>query len=426
MQAVFQLSHSEHARSSIPLLGDSDPFMVSAAIETIGRPAHVPALLAALRQPTTPSLRIGILLALRRSGSSTAVQAISEFLADVDPGVRRTAIQWIAEEQVTEFAHRLQAAATKEPVTRELFESWLAARSLLENRTTKDPGKNTVSETMVASILEDSKQPAQFHVLALRMLRHDHPLLTAGRLAAFVSSKEPGLQIEAMRTLIMRADSDSQTLLRKLALDDRLPLVERAKAVAGLSHSAKDEDTIRVLETAAKSTELKRDAERSLTDREPDAKARSLSEWRPLLESVGSAAAGERLFYHAKGPGCFKCHRINGRGGIAGPDLSLIGRSLSRDKMIESIVTPSKEIAPAFTTWRITTVDGRERIAMIVGETHDSKFTIADSLGVVTQIHRNQIEERTPVPVSIMPENLPQLMTPDEFRDLLAFLMERK
>src|SRR5207244_789068 len=88
--------------------------------------------------------------------------------------------------------------------------------------------------------------------------------------------------------------------------------------------------------------------------------------WREALAGSGDAAAGEHVFFHPRGPRCYSCHRIDGRGAAVGPDLSGIGRALNRDKLIESILAPSKEIAPQFVSWVITTRDGKVRTGVIV------------------------------------------------------------
>ena len=155
-------------------------------------------------------------------------------------------------------------------------------------------------------------------------------------------------------------------------------------------------------------------------------KPKDEASWKKALEGKGDPAAGERLFFHARGPRCFACHRVDGRGAAIGPDLSTIGRSLSREKLIESILTPSKEIAPQFTSWIIATKDGKTRTGMIVEEKFDSSIVIADAEGKLETINRLDIEDRQAAKTSIMPDNLPALMTRQEFRDLLAYLSERK
>ena len=154
---------------------------------------------------------------------------------------------------------------------------------------------------------------------------------------------------------------------------------------------------------------------------------RSVDEWRKILTAKsGDPDAGERVFFRSNGPGCYKCHRIDSRGSGVGPDLTLIGRATPREKLIESILEPSKEIAPAYTAWRITTRDGKERVGMIASETFDSFVTVVDSQGKVEKIRRTDIEERTAQTKSIMPDDLANQMTPREFLDLIAFLSSRK
>jgi putative heme-binding domain-containing protein len=135
--------------------------------------------------------------------------------------------------------------------------------------------------------------------------------------------------------------------------------------------------------------------------------------------------AGRRLFYHANGPGCFKCHTVNGRGGHVGPDLSTIGRSHSREKLFESIVEPGKEIAPQYVTWSFETADGKAHAGMIVHE-NEGKTIIGDAEGKLTELKTIDIVERSAQQKSVMPDNLLEQMTIQEFRDLIAFLESLK
>jgi hypothetical protein len=63
---------------------------------------------------------------------------------------------------------------------------------------------------------------------------------------------------------------------------------------------------------------------------------------------------------------------------------------------------------------------------MMAEEGPNSTVTLADNQGKLETIHRSQIEERHALPTSIMPDNLHELMTPKEFRDLIEFLCDRK
>jgi putative membrane-bound dehydrogenase-like protein len=426
MKALLGVTSPKFAEYLIPLLADPDPFIVSAALTAIGRHGNSAKLLESLTPQTPVALRLGILLALRRTGDADAKPTLAKFLSDADPGVRRAAIQWVAEEHLTQFADKLEAAASKPPVTRELFEAWLAARAILDGKLSTDPHKETAGEEYVAAILKDPKQSMTLRSLALRMLRPDHPLVTAQLLATMFDEGDAALRALVVRTALLRADDRTQALLRRVAVDASQPIELRALAVTGLGLSADKPKTKDVLEQAASDSRLNWDAERSLGRRLQETN-QSVEEWRKLLTSgKGDAAAGERVFFQPRGVGCFKCHTIDNRGGNVGPDLSFIARSSSRDKLIESILEPSKEIAPSFTAWKVVTRDGKEHVGLILGETFDSYVLIGNVDGKTERIHRTQIEERTALTKSLMPDDLAKQLARQEFLDLLAYLLERK
>jgi putative heme-binding domain-containing protein len=132
-------------------------------------------------------------------------------------------------------------------------------------------------------------------------------------------------------------------------------------------------------------------------------------------------ASGRRVFFHPNGPGCSKCHTVDGRGGRVGPDLSNIGRSTSREKLIESILEPAREVAPQFTTWTMITAGGGVHTGMIVHE-NEGRTVLGDAEGKTVELATIDIDQRTPQQASVMPEKLHERMTVQEFRDLLAYL----
>jgi putative heme-binding domain-containing protein len=429
-------------------------------------------------QNPNPKVRIGVLLSIRRTDATEGQKSLPTFLSDPDPEVRRAAIQWVAEDRIKSLAPLLPESASRPPVTRGLFEALLAAQDMLSGgkRNSRDESSG---EQFVAKILGDSKQPPVFRAMALRMLRPDNSAVTIDRLRGFLFQGDEGLRLEAMRTLMLRDDGPAQALLRELAADSKLPKQLRLGAVAGLGLTAGgDARTQEVLLALLKNPNWQRDALRSLRQasshpnirqalqlwwREQGSSAQNKgelaaqleldmrnggvgtnSEWQKELSSVatrppkdtagwqqflaegGDAAAGERLFFHSKGPRCYACHRIDGRGAAVGPDLSTIGSAMNRAKLIESILDPNKEIAPQFQSWLISTRDGKVRTGTIVDEGPDSTVTVADATGKLEVIPRMSIEERHAQPGSIMPAKLVELMTPEEFRDLIAFLCSRK
>ncbi|MFL5340147.1 MAG: hypothetical protein ACJ8F7_08340, partial [Gemmataceae bacterium] len=414
MEALLHLRSPNLVEEFVSLLGDADPYLANAAIEILGTPANSPLLLGTARAKPSVAMRIGLLVALRRTGDAKARQAVPEFLADPDPGVRRAAIQWAAEVKQAELAAAVHDAGLRPPVTRELLEAWAKAEEMLAG----SKSKSEDASPAIADLLENPKTPPAVKAIALRMLPADHPKLTAGLLAELLRSDD-AVKREVVRTLVVRADAPSQALLRRIALDESVPIPLRALAVTGLGHSLESPETKSVWQKLRDHPQLRR--------RYSAEQKRTADEWRKALATqAGDPSAGERVFFSPTGPGCYKCHQIDNRGASVGPDLTFIGKATGRDKLIESILDPSKEVAPAYTAWRITTRDGKERVGLITGETFDSFVQVVDSRGQVEKIRRTDIEDRAALPKSIMPDELPNLMTRQEFLDLIAFLLERK
>src|SRR5262249_6960880 len=63
-----------------------------------------------------------------------------------------------------------------------------------------------------------------------------------------------------------------------------------------------------------------------------------------LLARGGDAARGREVFYKTTGLQCATCHKVMNEGGQVGPDLSDVGKRLSRRQILEAILDPSKDI----------------------------------------------------------------------------------
>jgi putative heme-binding domain-containing protein len=135
---------------------------------------------------------------------------------------------------------------------------------------------------------------------------------------------------------------------------------------------------------------------------------------------TGNAEHGRRLF-SADGLGCAKCHAImpHQKGG-GGPSLAgALGR-LTVSHVVESVLLPSKQVAPVFGTTTIVTAEGQTFAGLVVEE-NDQQVVLLLPTAVHQSVAKRGIEGRQLQAVSPMPSGL--VKTPDELRDLLAYLL---
>ena len=113
---------------------------------------------------------------------------------------------------------------------------------------------------------------------------------------------------------------------------------------------------------------------------------------------------------------------MDGRGGRVGPDLSNIGAMLDRRRLVESILQPSKEIAPQFVSWAVARNDGTLFTGVLLEQNADGSLVYGDANNVLIQLKSSDIADRKPQTTSIMPAELVTTMSLRDFRDLLAYL----
>ena len=146
---------------------------------------------------------------------------------------------------------------------------------------------------------------------------------------------------------------------------------------------------------------------------------------RTALTSSGDAARGRKLFLDTEKSQCLKCHRIGDQGERIGPELTGVGGRFSRIFIVESILEPSRSIAPSFETMIVALKDGRVLTGVRLAET-DLTLTLADQQGQKHVLAKSSIEERRPQSQSTMPDGLEKRFTPAEFIDLIEFLAGQK
>lgn len=146
---------------------------------------------------------------------------------------------------------------------------------------------------------------------------------------------------------------------------------------------------------------------------------------RKLVADRGDAKKGRELYLNTKLLACATCHRMEGVGGSVGPDLSRVWDTMALEKILESIVEPSKEIKEGFQTYRLATT-GEQIITGLKIKEDDKEVLIRDANGRDSRVAKSEIESLAPSKVSLMPDNVVAQISYEQFIDLLAFLKSRK
>ncbi len=413
---------------SLTALDAEDPYLRQAAV--YGFSQHLDALpIDTWTQLKSGSQRLGVLEGLRwvsgNDGPEKRSKLLSDALQDEDDRVRIFAMRWIADLQLKEFLPQLkQRLAEQTPTVRE-FPVLLSSISWLESGSIG--GRNEIVEqSALANILTDENQSAALRTLALKLIDPQSKQLKDETLRSLLNSPEQQLARQAMQVLYLRGNDFAQQAAADIALDtDRDPQL-RAMAIVGLSDRADlHRETLEKL-AGDDNAVVQREAKRTLrteTVAEPTP-PEALDQWLQQIEGEADTEAGRRTFLSSKGGYCIRCHRYDGSGADVGPDLTFIGKRMTKRRLLESILQPSREIGPMYVPKVLLTDDGRLHVGYPITDPNvNEKRLFVDTAGHRFELDPTTIEEERDSDKSIMPEGFQQVLTPEEMRDLIGFLL---
>lgn len=139
------------------------------------------------------------------------------------------------------------------------------------------------------------------------------------------------------------------------------------------------------------------------------------------LANEGDPVRGRALFLDETGAACVRCHALAGEGGHAGPDLGDVGARYSREELVTSVLEPSARVADGYRTSWFELAGGGVLFGQVQKE-EDGVVWLVDTNGRPVELSLAEVEDRGESPLSLMPERLTALMSPQEFSDLVSFL----
>jgi putative membrane-bound dehydrogenase-like protein len=196
-------------------------------------------------------------------------------------------------------------------------------------------------------------------------------------------------------------------ILLKLIDDNRLPAPLAAAAIAqAASHP---DANVRVL------------YERHIPAADRPQRLGEQVEPAAILALTGDATRGEQIFTYSTAAQCKNCHAVAGQGGAIGPNLSAIGKKYERAALLETILDPSRAIAPEYRVYTLETGAGLVHAGFLVEQT-DREVVLKDAEGKLTRVPAEEVEHLEATDRSMMPDLVLRDITAQDAADLLAYL----
>lgn len=399
---------------------------------------------------------LAILLAARRDdvmNQGFANGPLDRFLNADNLDTRFVAIKWIADDKLFSYRPHLERMLNSSDIDYRLFRALAAAIDRLDD---KEPSDQP-SEKLLLAKINDADAPNAIRSLCLRMIAPDAKGLKLDDLIKLTRHADAGLRLEAVRTLANHPDARRDNTLVELATDDSQSEEVRAASIAGLALTAdshvellvsiarsdkghlgdealrslvglelSDEQSLQVFASSPVDPAINEAVKRVLNQSTGDRPRPEQTEaWKQLLTGDGNADAGQRIFFGTKVGTCSKCHTMDGRGSAVGPDLTTIRQRVASEGvewLLETILQPSKQMAPQYTPWQIVTTDGKTLVGLPRRKGGNQEAYLGID-GKEFSVKKPDIEFHREMPTSIMPEGLLQNLTVQELNDLVAFIV---
>jgi quinoprotein glucose dehydrogenase len=289
------------------------------------------------------------------------------------------------------------------------------------------------------AMVGDSTRPANTRIEALRLLSARKHAKLPEAIRGALASNSPLLRAEARDVDAALAPSKAAAKLDAVLQDPAAAIVERQRALATLGTLKSLDAEVMLAGWAEKLAagkvppELHLDALTALESQPQPAIKAAVDKFKQTLPAKfpkfgpslvgGDAERGRAIFTQNVTAQCIRCHKIDGQGGTAGPDLAGVALRNTRLELLHSLLDPSAKIAQGYATVTLVRDDGTLTAGVLKQEDADNVH-LQSPEGKLIVVPKKEIEERT-TPTSAMP-SIERALTPSEVRDLVEFLSTLK
>ncbi|MBC8028390.1 MAG: HEAT repeat domain-containing protein [Steroidobacteraceae bacterium] len=296
---------------------------------------------------------------------------------------------------------------------------------------------SSASPVLVAAVA-NPQVPADVRAGALQLLDSMNAKETQDAIAAAEKSGVPALRLAALEIVARRTPDRALPIIQRLIADGSdveqraafvaLGQLQRPEAprmlVTALDQLAagkiKPGAQLELVETAEKSTAPAVKARWEKQKAAWDASKDPLAPYSFALAGGDPRRGAGQFFGNAVLP-CARCHVVGSDGGEAGPNLSRIGKEKTPEYLLESIIKPSAHIAAGFDIVTLQLANGETETGSIARES-PTQIVLKRADGTSATFDVKQVKQRTVAPSS-MPEIYGQVMTREQLRDVVAFLL---
>jgi putative heme-binding domain-containing protein len=135
-----------------------------------------------------------------------------------------------------------------------------------------------------------------------------------------------------------------------------------------------------------------------------------------LRAGTGDPVGGKQVYAKS----CGICHQLVGEGNKIGPDLTTANRQ-DLAALLGNIVDPSAVVRREYVSYVAITTSGRVHSGLIA-EQDGASITILDAKNERIRIPREEIDTLEEAETSLMPERILDELTPQQIRDLFAYI----
>ncbi|AHG88118.1 heme-binding protein [Gemmatirosa kalamazoonensis] len=283
-----------------------------------------------------------------------------------------------------------------------------------------------------------SSAPRAVRAAALRALRAVGADETEQAVRTALADPDPVLRSAALGMVpaLRLSDDGSAELLGGVAEKGTTTEQQSALASLGALHGTRAQASLDQLfgklESGALAPEVRLDvAEAAKAGASPAVRERARRWLAPVAEGKAPGALGEALrrggsAQHGReivlaGPAseCTRCHSIGTPGADVGPDLTHIASRITKEQMLEALLTPSARLAPGYGTVLLTLKDGKSVVGTLREES-GGELVVETAPGKRQRVATGDVAKRTNLPSPMPP--MGKLLTPREIRDVVEYL----